>query len=733
MRKHLQLLFAIGLIIALPPAGVLAQEGGSTGSGDLFGDLVHIKRSPETGQPILQKRWIEYPKDVLDWGYCPIPVDAAGNEIPFAPLSCDADPAFEDALVEVDYFGRLSGSRTRERNIRMHFDEVISKIKEGQVVTRDAAGRLMIGSACAAVEGGGIDAATCTWKTVDSPLENTSVYHRVLKYGHIQTDPLEIDVDFHGDPALPTQYHPALDASDYAKFQGPLIALLPTAPDSAGACFGGGTFTCDDPQALASDDFAIAASLLGGAADKTGTITMDLVQYLHRILKIPVATTSFAATVNTLPALIRDCGADPDNQVPAYSCTIYPAPGGLPAPGNERFVDYAAAQYDRTLWFSGTTDALKPTGVDTWALATGIVMRDYLSFANPGHQAGTNIEAFVNAALDGIRAVEFMHEYEPPADLGWDFSTVYPDPTTLSLAGLTADPAAPQPIGRTIRFTATASGGLAPLGYKWLLFDGLYWTTLKAWSTANTLDWTPAVENPDYRIGVWVRNGDSTVDAPDNPTAVGSLAYPIEAGVQVTSLTANLPSPQAVGTAIQFTATAVGGTPPYEYKWWLFNGSAWVILQTWTASSTVTWTPTVANAAYRIGVWVRSAGNLVDATEGAGSYASIAFPITAAAPLTITAFTPSLPAPQPVGTAIQFTVTAVGGTAPYEYKWWLFDGSAWTVLQTWTASATFTWIPAAANPAYRIGVWVRSAGSTLDATEGTGSYTSLPFPVAPAP
>jgi hypothetical protein len=297
------LLAAIALSIAMSAAPAAAQEtGGSAGHGDLFGDLVHVKRDAVTGQPILQKRWIEYPQDLFDWGYCAIPVDDQGNEIPFAPLSCEVDPASLAALVEVDYFGRLSAGRTRPRNIRMHFDEVIEKIKAGQVVDRDAAGRLKIATGCTLLEGGGVDLATCTWKTVDSPQENLAVYNRILRYGHLQTDPLEVNADFHGDPALPTQYYPALAAADYAKFQGLLVALLPTAPGNAASCFGGAAFTCDDQQALTSDDFVIAASFLGGAADKTGTITTDLIQYMHRILALGRATPEYAILKRLLRA-----------------------------------------------------------------------------------------------------------------------------------------------------------------------------------------------------------------------------------------------------------------------------------------------------------------------------------------------------------------------------------------------------------------------------------------------
>ena len=62
-----------------------AQE---TTHGDVFGDLVHILRDPATGQPILQKRTILLPGDIPGIGYCPIPIDSTGEEIPFLADSC---------------------------------------------------------------------------------------------------------------------------------------------------------------------------------------------------------------------------------------------------------------------------------------------------------------------------------------------------------------------------------------------------------------------------------------------------------------------------------------------------------------------------------------------------------------------------------------------------------------------------------------------------------------------
>jgi hypothetical protein len=91
------------------------------------------------------------------------------------------------------------------------------------------------------------------------------------------------------------------------------------------------------------------------------------------------------------------------------------------------------------------------------------------------------------------------------------------------------------------------------------------------------------------------------------------------------TLTADLAPPQAHGTAITFTATAGGGTTPYAFKWWLYDGAVWTLLHDWAASATYVWTPTVANAAFSVQVWGRSAGNTVDASE---AWAGLNFAIT---------------------------------------------------------------------------------------------------------
>lgn len=418
MKRSAVSLF-LSLLIPLLAGPALAQDhgGGGGGCGDVFGDLVHILRDDVTGQPILEKRLIELPEDLLDWGYCPVALDENGAEIPFVDLSCD--PADPDAVVEVDYFGRLSGGRTKERNSRMHFDEVIETIRGSELVRLEVAGRLEFGNDCEPGQGGKLRCAT--WKVVDSPMENLALYTRLMKYGHLQTDPLEEDVWAQGDPDQGIQYHPALRPEDWAKFLRASAQLLPgggSPPDPAGCFDDEGEFfpECAQPESLVPADFTLAAAFLAGAADKTGRMTEDLVQYTNRILKIPVATEHTAAAVDLLPALIRDCSAG--------ECVIYPAEEGLPAPADELFVNFRRSAYERAVWRNKVLAVVEPQGDGWWHEIDDCELLGWLDFAN-GESPGKlrNIDGFVAAASDSLRTIEFIHNYEIPADLGWDFDS----------------------------------------------------------------------------------------------------------------------------------------------------------------------------------------------------------------------------------------------------------------------------------------------------------------------
>src|SRR5262245_31012751 len=69
--------------------------------------------------------------------------------------------------------------------------------------------------------------------------------------------------------------------------------------------------------------------------------------------------------------------------------------------------------------------------------------------------------------------------------------------------------------------------------------------------------------------------------------ASGTSTYSNEVSATLTSeltlinLTANKPSPQPAGTTITFSATANGGTPPYQFKWWTITPTTQTIGSNW--------------------------------------------------------------------------------------------------------------------------------------------------------
>lgn len=201
-------------------------------------------------------------------------------------------------------------------------------------------------------------------------------------------------------------------------------------------------------------------------------------------------------------------------------------------------------------------------------------------------------------------------------------------------------------------------------------------------------------------------------------TSTRSFTWTVQAPIAFAGLTADRVSPQVATTPITFTASATGGTAPYQYRWWLHNGTSWELLRDWTTSPLLTWTPSSANANYVVTVWIKDANSTTATWDVNGS---MSFPIVA--PLQV-AMSANRTAPQLRGASITFTAAASGGTAPYQYRWWVYNGASWQMLRDWTTNASYTWTPTTANANYVITVWVKNGGSTTTTWDGSAS---LPF------
>src|SRR5262249_47381507 len=101
----------------------------------------------------------------------------------------------------------------------------------------------------------------------------------------------------------------------------------------------------------------------------------------------------------------------------------------------------------------------------------------------------------------------------------------------------------------------------------------------------------------------------------------------------LTGVTARQAPPQQSRSTPTFPASAPGGMPPYQFKWWVYDAATWMVAQDWSASAPFAWTPSVANAAAQLSTWVRSSGNPTDIYE---NYKLTSFAITPPPPATIT-------------------------------------------------------------------------------------------------
>jgi Subtilase family/Bacterial pre-peptidase C-terminal domain len=93
---------------------------------------------------------------------------------------------------------------------------------------------------------------------------------------------------------------------------------------------------------------------------------------------------------------------------------------------------------------------------------------------------------------------------------------------------------------------------------------------------------------------------------------------------------------------------------------------------------------------------------------GAGFAQVPAFPAT----ISLSALLTSTPLPAIAGQSISWMAFAIGGQAPFEYKFWIFSTSnGWAVLQDYSPSNVATWTPLGAGT-YEVQVWARRIGSS---------------------
>jgi putative Ig domain-containing protein/glucodextranase-like protein len=158
--------------------------------------------------------------------------------------------------------------------------------------------------------------------------------------------------------------------------------------------------------------------------------------------------------------------------------------------------------------------------------------------------------------------------------------------------------------GQTVPSTVTVSGtatdsGLGDGGIVRVTVNGQLASGGTA-SGSGTANWSRTVTLSGTSSTILVE----AVDGAGNSAAELITVNRATSQITVTSLTSNLASPQAPGTTVRFTATAAGGTAPYQFKWWVLSNGVWNIAQNWSTSATLNWQP-ASSGTYTVAVWAR--------------------------------------------------------------------------------------------------------------------------------
>jgi cell wall-associated protease len=314
-------------------------------------------------------------------------------------------------------------------------------------------------------------------------------------------------------------------------------------------------------------------------------------------------------------------------------------------------------------------------------------------------------------------------------------------PTACPSVTESVAPTASAPSGTTLTFTASASGCSNPRYQFWTLAPGsTTWTIGQAYSASATFAWnTTGLPAGTYRYTVWVRDAGSVSTNGNNLGSFDSY-FPVATYALTTTPCASVTesaapvSTAASGTTVTFTAGA-SGCPNPLYQFWILapSSSRWTIAQPYSSSTTLSWNTTGKPAgAYLYTVWVRDASSAGTTGNNLGSFDAF-FPATVYT-LTSTPCASVSESAAPVsteasGTTVTFTASASGcPNAVYQF-WMLAPGSTtWTVVQSYSSNATFTWVTTGKPAgAYRYTVWVRDASSAGTNSNNLGSFDAY-FP-----
>lgn len=295
----------------------------------------------------------------------------------------------------------------------------------------------------------------------------------------------------------------------------------------------------------------------------------------------------------------------------------------------------------------------------------------------------------------------------------------------VTAVSVTTSVPSPQVVGALVDVTAVPTGGGGAVEYQLWAYDingaTPTWRLVRDWQQNATLRWDTAQASGGglYTLQVRARSIGSTATY----EARVNMSYTLtnDPPVSAVAVAASLPSPQQVGTPINFVATPTGGGASIEYQLWVYdyNGiaPAWRMVRDWQQNPTLGWDTAQASGAGKYSIQVRARS--VGSTVLYEARSNVAFDLIADPLVTAVSVSAAPASPQTVGAQVGFIATPTGGGANIEYQLWVYDFNGvtptWRLMRDWQQNPLLVWDTAQASGAgkYSIQVRARNVGSPV--------------------
>ena len=405
-KRFIAVCVLLVLVFALVPFSAVAQSGTAKGgrptatpppseppiptetpdTGNLYGDLYIILRD-ENGLPILDSNGCIQPISSvtasvsIETGDGELVIEALAGE-PFSLayytdvagdlVECELTEEMATWVQSVD-FGRLNLGRAPDSVIAHAFDEAINKMNIASAFDLDPAGRLML-------------LIDDKWFTIDAPAENLGLYIKLMQDGHwitLDTTPIEPGGGGGGKG----------NGGGPPPGDGPSTESRPVLSDAAIGLLSsiGYANLGNSNNTLNNHDLLLAASLLAGAADKTGTLTLNKVIYINTIYDINV---DFSVPYGGNPYI--------QDRVRTY--------------GNRSSGDCRAG----SIWVlqpEATANHYVTQCVNLLGKVHFNDYHEYYSTIDVEYDYDDNVRGFAQSADDALQVLEYIHNYKVPEDI----------------------------------------------------------------------------------------------------------------------------------------------------------------------------------------------------------------------------------------------------------------------------------------------------------------------------